>query len=385
MRSFIVRRAGVSSSSRIDGDPSDLLTGAVDLQKHGIALQSVFFESTAASVKRGPPPRVGRVDGWPRRFSSGGTIPGSRQVSDGQVDDLRRRLMLANHGGSSSSLPRLAPSSAPPSPRSGPTEPPAAPPSVAPEVASRRRVNATGVEIGRGQPSLASPDATPALGTMVDPVTGATESETASLASVGVGGGATSAARFSSSYHGNETGVRALIERTYLDTMCEPMAEFGPTVAPGVPRRRAVRPSYPLRERTTAHPDGTLVAHLSEHTGAITSIAVAPDHVFFATGSDDGTVKVWDSVRLDRNAASRSRHTYRHGSPVTALALLEHSHCVASASRDGTLMVHRVEVSLSDAMPRYAKSPLVRSYKLDRPDDYITCMTHTNTRTSSSW
>lgn len=374
MRSFIVRRAGLSASSRTDGDAAELLSGAVDLQKHGISLQSVFFESAVAS-KRGPPPRVGRVDGWPRRFSSGGSTPGSRQVSDGQVDDLRRRLMLANHGSTASS-PRLV------APTSPTLSAPATPPSVAPEVASRRRVNATGVEIGRGQPSVASPDATPALGTMVDPVLGALESETASVAS-GVVGAVASSARFSSSYQGNETGVRALIERTYLDTMCEPMADFGPTIAPGVPRRRAVRPSYPLRERTTSHPDGTLVARLSEHTGAITSIAVAPDHVFFVTGSDDGTVRVWDSVRLDRNAASRSRHTYRHGSPVTAVALLEHSHCVASASRDGALMVHRVDVSLSDAMPRYAKSPLIRSYTLDPPGDYITAMVHINTRASA--
>ena len=35
------------------------------------------------------------------------------------------------------------------------------------------------------------------------------------------------------------------------------------------------------------------VAALKEHNKAVTTMCVSPDHAFFVTGSDDGTLKVW--------------------------------------------------------------------------------------------
>jgi WD40 repeat protein len=35
------------------------------------------------------------------------------------------------------------------------------------------------------------------------------------------------------------------------------------------------------------------VAALQEHNKAVTTMCVSPDHAFFVTGSDDGTLKVW--------------------------------------------------------------------------------------------
>jgi WD40 repeat protein len=32
--------------------------------------------------------------------------------------------------------------------------------------------------------------------------------------------------------------------------------------------------------------------------------------MFFASGSDDGSVKIWDCQRLEKNIANRSRLTY---------------------------------------------------------------------------
>ena len=55
---------------------------------------------------------------------------------------------------------------------------------------------------------------------------------------------------------------------------------------------------------------GTLVAHMTEHKGAINQICVSPDHNFFATCSDDGTIKIWDCSRFVKNFNNRSRVTY---------------------------------------------------------------------------
>uniref|UniRef100_A0A8C5B2X8 non-specific serine/threonine protein kinase n=1 Tax=Gadus morhua TaxID=8049 RepID=A0A8C5B2X8_GADMO len=47
------------------------------------------------------------------------------------------------------------------------------------------------------------------------------------------------------------------------------------------------------------HPKGLLVAHLHEHRAAVNRIRVSDEHSIFATASNDGTVKVWDSQKME--------------------------------------------------------------------------------------
>lgn len=179
---------------------------------------------------------------------------------------------------------------------------------------------------------------------------------------------------------GNDPSIKQLLERTYLDSYREALPELGPHVASSIPRRRALRTSFPPRERTPSRPEGTLIAHLVEHTAKVTAVAVAPDQLFFATGSEDGTVKIWDTMRLEKNVTSKSRQTFRQGGKVTAVVMLESSHCVASASTNGTVWIHRVDVGLSGTMPKYSKPALIRQYKVDEKDDFVTCLASFNTR-----
>lgn len=178
---------------------------------------------------------------------------------------------------------------------------------------------------------------------------------------------------------GHEPFLRNLLERMYLETRRDPLPEFGPRVPSGIPRRRG-HANFPPRERDPDRPEGVLIAHLAEHSGAINGFAVSPDHLFFASGSDDGTVRIWDTTRLEKNVTSRSRHTYKQGGKVTCVCMVESSHCLASASTTGTIWVHRVDVSLSgSSMPKYGKPNLIRQYSLEGRGEYATCMRHYNT------
>lgn len=178
---------------------------------------------------------------------------------------------------------------------------------------------------------------------------------------------------------GDDPNIKQLLERVYLDSYREPLPELGPRVSVGIPRRKALRTSFPPRERTPSRPEGTLVAHLVEHKGAITDIKVSPDQLFFVTGSEDGTVKVWDTIRLEKNVTSKSRQTFHQGGKITSICMLENSHCVASASDNGTLWIHRVDVSLAGSIPKYSKPQLIRQHTTDTPGDFITCMMSFNT------
>ncbi|EIE85776.1 hypothetical protein RO3G_10486 [Rhizopus delemar RA 99-880] len=57
-------------------------------------------------------------------------------------------------------------------------------------------------------------------------------------------------------------------------------------------------------------PEGILVAHFTEHTAAINQLAISHDNLLFASCSDDGSVKIWDCSRFERNVTNRSRVTY---------------------------------------------------------------------------
>ncbi|EOD48213.1 putative phosphoinositide 3-kinase regulatory subunit 4 protein [Neofusicoccum parvum UCRNP2] len=99
---------------------------------------------------------------------------------------------------------------------------------------------------------------------------------------------------------------------------------------------------------------------------------MSPDHAFFITGSDDGTVKVWDSTRLERNVSHKSRVTHSQGSgvKVTSLCFVENTHCFVSTGNDGS--VHVVKVDYSEVQSttggnvgiRYGKLKVLRDHKL---------------------
>jgi phosphoinositide-3-kinase regulatory subunit 4 len=166
-----------------------------------------------------------------------------------------------------------------------------------------------------------------------------------------------------------------------LDSNKDLQSDFGPKVHEGPARRRnAGRHSYTSRDGTTRRPDASLIAHLSSHSDNITGLAVSPDHMFFVSSSDDKTVKVWDTARLERNVTSKPRHTYgQHHARVKAICMVESSHCFASAAEDGSLHIVRVHVSQTGTLPKYNKLQVVREHRLEIAGEWVTCMTHYNT------
>jgi phosphoinositide-3-kinase regulatory subunit 4 len=177
---------------------------------------------------------------------------------------------------------------------------------------------------------------------------------------------------------GHEAGVNNLLEHLYLDSNREYQHDFGPRAHEGpVRRRNTVRQSFIPRDGTARRPEATLIAQLASHTDAVTAFAVSPDHLFFVSSSDDKTVKVWDTARLERNVTSKPRFSYaQHQAKIKAVCMLEGVHCFASAADDGSLHVVRVHVSQGGALPRYTKINAIREHRTSRSGEYITCMTH---------
>lgn len=186
-------------------------------------------------------------------------------------------------------------------------------------------------------------------------------------------------------YPGNDPHILKMLDSMYADNYPHDIAEFGPMVAPVTRRKVTKNPSGQTADGWK--PTGKLVATFSEHVGAVNRIAVSPDHVFFITGGDDGAVKVWDTARLERNIAHRSRQTHRHGpgAKVTALCFIENTHCFISCASDGSVHVVKVETSMGSGVTRYGKLRLLREYQLpDEDGEFAVWCEHYKQETNSS-
>lgn len=174
--------------------------------------------------------------------------------------------------------------------------------------------------------------------------------------------------RAAHSYNGNDPSVLQMLDSMYIENYPNDIVEFGPLVQP-MSRRKTITRSTAQSVTQPWRPQGILVATFSEHIGPVNRIAVAPDHVFFITGGDDGSVKVWDTARLERNIAHRSRQTHRHptGANITTLCFVENTHCFVSTGSDGSIHVVKVEYLFSPGVgstSRYGKLRLLREHQL---------------------
>ncbi|WVQ93835.1 hypothetical protein IAU59_000913 [Kwoniella sp. CBS 9459] len=179
------------------------------------------------------------------------------------------------------------------------------------------------------------------------------------------------AAPYSSSYDGQDPGVRAFLEQVDLDNYREPLLDFGPRITASHRKRT------PKAKSGSSSPQAaTMIAHLTQHEGAITSIVTSPDSLFFATSSEDTQILIWDSARLERSVATKPRLVYRMDAPVTTMCRIENTHCLAAAAEDGQLHVLRVHVTSSGGSSKYGRLECIRTWATDRHDGHIVFVSH---------
>lgn len=176
-------------------------------------------------------------------------------------------------------------------------------------------------------------------------------------------------------YTGNDPAVLKLLDSMLFERFPSSEVEFGPRIQ--VPLRRPPMRYKEVQQspsNTPWRPEGTLVANLSEHTAAVSRILVSLDHTFFISGSDDGTVKVWDTLRLERNITRRSRQTYRLGEDVrvTSLVFIEQTYSFVATGSDGSVHVVRIDYYQShDGTAKFGRPRLLREYQLPKGDHAV--------------
>jgi len=115
----------------------------------------------------------------------------------------------------------------------------------------------------------------------------------------------------------DEPDIAALAQRMSLSSTGSSSRRPGAPAAPPVAgvdnlatvKGKKAKAAAEARDRDTQatrgwRPEGRMVGHLAEHKMAVNKIVVSPDQRYFATASDDGTVRFWDCARLEGKAVT---------------------------------------------------------------------------------
>ncbi|OXV11271.1 hypothetical protein Egran_00967 [Elaphomyces granulatus] len=172
------------------------------------------------------------------------------------------------------------------------------------------------------------------------------------------------------SYGGNDPMILRLLDSVFAENYPTDLFDLGPFVKEVDPRKLNKTEGGQAADQPW-RPEGILVAMFGEHSGPINRVAIAPDHAFFATASDDGTVKVWDTSRLERNLTPRSRQTHRHasGSKVKCLTFVENTYTFVSGATDGSIHAVKIDYHTVHETVRYGRPHIVRQYQFPPCED----------------
>lgn len=142
--------------------------------------------------------------------------------------------------------------------------------------------------------------------------------------------------------------VQKLIEKKTRELFPEPLEELGPKVMFSSTSNLSVQrgkivPDVYSNDLKNWRPTGRFVAHLAEHKQKINQMALSPDHKFFASASDDGTVKLWDTKRLEKNPINRSVITLSQEGCIKCIDFCENSHSLVYSNDKGLIQMTRIE------------------------------------------
>ncbi|KAL5390720.1 hypothetical protein DPSP01_001791 [Paraphaeosphaeria sporulosa] len=195
-------------------------------------------------------------------------------------------------------------------------------------------------------------------------------------------------------YTGNDPAVLKLLDSMLLDRFPMGAMEFGPKIeTSNEPSFIRYKDGHLPQNGLPWRPEGRLLGVLGEHTATVRRILVASDQTFFITGSDDGTVRIWDQHRFERHLSLGARQTYSlgEGVNVTSLCFVEQTYCFVATGSDGS--VHVVKVRFHEDKEEDNKGDIIVTRKFSRPrmlreyqlpeSDYVTWTDHYNDETRS--
>lgn len=128
-------------------------------------------------------------------------------------------------------------------------------------------------------------------------------------------------------------------------------------------------------------PQGICVAHINTNNtdgdiNGVNCISVGPTSEFFITGSEDGTMKVWDTLKLEKSiTVKRESLSLKLDSSIVDIKFIPNRFVFLVITTDGKLRLFRIDVSRgkNKRITKYTRLSLIRNYSLNIIEDgYLT-------------
>jgi WD40 repeat protein/DNA-binding SARP family transcriptional activator len=103
------------------------------------------------------------------------------------------------------------------------------------------------------------------------------------------------------------------------------------------------------------------IAVLTSHVGPVLSVAFSPDGKTLATGSGDGTVRLWDQATHEQIGGPLGRHQTSHAGAIYSVAFSPDGKILASGSGDGTVRLWDLATHRQIGRPLNGHAGLVNS------------------------
>ncbi|KAI8641016.1 hypothetical protein BD408DRAFT_389715 [Parasitella parasitica] len=176
--------------------------------------------------------------------------------------------------------------------------------------------------------------------------------------------------------------LQKLFDKTAMEAFPALITEFSED-AKLSSRLKKLTAMSPLVVSNKWKPEGNLVAHYTEHTAAINQLDISFDRLLFASCSDDGSVRIWDCSRLERNVTNRSRASYtQQGGRIKCLTFIQDTHSIAAASDNGSIHVFRANIQNASIPLKFGKCIPLREYQL--VDEHAVILKHFTSNASNT-
>lgn len=169
------------------------------------------------------------------------------------------------------------------------------------------------------------------------------------------------------SYTGYNPFILNYLHNIKFEPTLDSFSEFGNLIKPLKSLTRKV---------SDWKPQGICVAHIDtnseENISGINCLAVSPSSEFVITGSENGTVKLWDAFKLEKNiTAKRASLLVKLDSPIVNLKFIPNRFVFLVTTIDGNIRIFRIDVTRgkNKKITKYVRLALIRNYCLDRDED----------------
>lgn len=166
-------------------------------------------------------------------------------------------------------------------------------------------------------------------------------------------------------FTGSNPYILKFLQNFDFEPTLDDFPEFGPVIKSG-------RESMPQNNKEMEI-EGHLVAQINANQEAstieaFTKVVVCPTSEFIVTGTEYGTLKVWDTAKLDKTTTGKSASaSVNLNLAITDIVFMPHRFVFAVLTMDGHLRIFRVHVTRgkNKKITKYSKVAMIRSAKVE--------------------